>query len=97
MNVAHSAGRSTRPSSGSSLYPDSESMMALQPCGQVSLRYFIRLMYTNLPQICKASMWLPETVVHRRPNRLVKLFDSTLAGKYFQLPQVKTFSYGMLG
>ena len=43
-----------------------------------------RLMYTNLPHMCKASMWLPEVCSHRRPNKLLQNFSkATHQGKSY--------------
>ena len=43
---------------------------------------YLRLLYTNIPHMCKADMWLPEKCTHRRPSQLVKLFNRHLTGDY---------------
>lgn len=42
-----------------------------------------RLLYTNMPQICKADMWLFDTSTHQKSNLLVKLFSPHLSGLFF--------------
>ncbi|XP_067943730.1 integrator complex subunit 2-like [Watersipora subatra] len=38
----------------------------------------VKLLYTNIPQMCRADMWLPDKSIHRRPNPLVRQFQKLI-------------------
>ena len=62
-------------------------------CHELCSCLCFRLMYTNLPHMCKASMWLPEVRSHLRPNKLLQNFSkaATHQGKLYCF----TMSYRM--
>lgn len=62
----------------------SDDILTIKVCMNTLTVYLLnpccRMLYTNIPHMCKADMWLPEMSSHRRPNHLVRLLCKRLTG-----------------